>query len=401
MMNGKFSAVSAGPDNPKWEQMIAREFPLHHRESDLRSPFMRDYTRLIHCSAFRRLKHKTQVFFSPQSDHICTRIEHVLHVESISATIAHTLGLNEELVRAIAIGHDLGHSPFGHKGEKVLNEIYRRETGKYFWHERNSLFVVDRLELLENHERRRRNLDLTYAVRDGLICHCGEASRNELLPRSENTDLYHFTTPGKALPFTFEGCVVRLADRISYVGRDIEDALSLGILGEVQMRQLSDLCRNYTENEINNTVVISHLIADLCAHSTPETGIGFSERTNEMLLLLGKFNAENIYQAKRVVLADKYFELVIKEIFSLLYSCFDGQRTLRNLQMLCKTYPGLVKSFVDWLSCYWDGERERELENEPIFRLDDREDYCCAVISYIAGMTDKYAMDSYNEIISF
>ena len=116
-MKGAFKEVSANPENPKWETMVSREFPLYARDNDIRSEFERDYTRVIHSNAYRRLKHKTQVFYSPENDHICTRIEHVNHVESISYTIAHYLGLNEELTKAIAVANDLGNSPFGHKGE--------------------------------------------------------------------------------------------------------------------------------------------------------------------------------------------------------------------------------------------------------------------------------------------
>ena len=127
----KFEKYSATPENPKWEQIISRETPLYKRDNDIRDEFERDYGRIIHCNAYRRLKHKTQVFFSPENDHICTRIEHVTHVESISHTIAKYLGLNTELTKAIAVAHDLGHSPFGHEGEHILSEISKR-IWKYY-----------------------------------------------------------------------------------------------------------------------------------------------------------------------------------------------------------------------------------------------------------------------------
>ena len=119
----EFEGVAAVQGNAKWENIIKREVSLYQRTNDIRSPFERDYTRIIHSTAYRRLKHKTQVFFSPENDHICTRSEHVTHVESISYTIAHHLGLNTELTRAIATAHDIGHSPFGHQGEKILSKI--------------------------------------------------------------------------------------------------------------------------------------------------------------------------------------------------------------------------------------------------------------------------------------
>ena len=389
------------PENPKWEEATARLRPLYARQNETRTPFFRDYTRIIHSSAFRRLKHKTQVFFSPQSDHICTRIEHVLHVESISTAIADSLGLNGELVRSIAVGHDLGHSPFGHKGERVIDAISRDKVGESFWHEKNSLFFVDSIELLEDADRNRQNLDLTYAVRDGLICHCGESGKNHLFPREEAKDLTKFDVPGKEVPFTYEGCVVRMADRISYVGRDIEDAAALGILSGAKLQELTDLVGRFTGNKINNTIIINYLIRDLCLSSTPETGICFSDATSEFFSLLQKFNYDNIYRVPRVTRADAYFELVIRCIFDLLFSVYDGEKTPDRLAELAATYPVLGRAFLEWLRCYWTGPRKPNLLNPPVFNVADERDYARAILCYVAGMSDRYAMDSYNEIISF
>ena len=142
-------------------------------ECDIRPVFQRDRDRILHCKSFRRLKHKTQVFFNIDNDHICTRMEHVQHVESVSCTIAKYLGLNTDLTRAIAMGHDLGHAPFGHEGEVELTKI-RKELGMdAFWHERNSLRIIEDIELLEDNNKNYQNLNLTYAVRDGIISHCG------------------------------------------------------------------------------------------------------------------------------------------------------------------------------------------------------------------------------------
>ena len=142
-MKGSFKNEAANEQNQNWENIISRKSPLYRRENDVRSDFERDYTRIIHCNAYRRLKHKTQVFFSPENDHICTRLEHVNHVDSISYTISNYLGLNTELTRAIAVSHDLGHSPFGHAGEKILSKLSQRDLGVSFWHEKNGLDFVD------------------------------------------------------------------------------------------------------------------------------------------------------------------------------------------------------------------------------------------------------------------
>ena len=389
------------PETEKWEVATARISPIYQRENDSRSPFLRDYTRILHSRGFRRLKHKTQVFFSPQSDHICTRIEHVLHVDSISTAIADSLGLNAELTRAIATGHDLGHSPFGHKGERVLNDISKQITGERFWHEQNSLFCVDKLELLEDDKRNLQTLNLTYAVRDGLISHCGETTKNHLFPREEALDLYSLTLPGEKEAFTYEGCVVKMADRISYIGRDIEDALKLGVLTDENMNELADLVWEYCGDRINNTVIINYLINDLCLHSNPDNGICFSEATDEFIRLLGEFNLRNIYRNARVSRAEGFFEMMIREIFKLLFDCYDGEGTLQKLAKMQRVYPKLFSAFYHWLSAYWTLVRDSRYENPAVFDLSYEKDYAKAVISYIAGMSDRYAIECYNEIISF
>ena len=142
-MKNSFFDVRACETNPKWENMIKRKEELYRRDNDIRTAFERDYTRIIHSLGYRRLKHKTQVVFSPDNDHICTRIEHVIHVESISYTIAKYLGLNPELTRAIATAHDIGHSPFGHEGERILSRLSKRDIGESFWHEKNGVDLVD------------------------------------------------------------------------------------------------------------------------------------------------------------------------------------------------------------------------------------------------------------------
>lgn len=139
MKKAKFKEFASTEKNKNWDNLILREGKLYDRKGDVRTPFTRDYTRILHSLAYRRLKHKTQVFFNIDNDHICTRMEHVAHVESVSATIAKQLGLNTELTKAIAIGHDIGHAPFGHHGEAVLDNIAKeklKESGG-FWHEKN------------------------------------------------------------------------------------------------------------------------------------------------------------------------------------------------------------------------------------------------------------------------
>ena len=153
MVPGLFQAYASSETNPNWKKQIERQQELYKREYDIRSEYERDYTRILHSLAYRRLKHKTQVFFNIDNDHICTRMEHVQHVESVSCTIAKYLGLNVDLTRAIAMGHDLGHAPFGHEGEVELTAIRNEYGFDDFWHERNSLRIVDNIELLQDNQK--------------------------------------------------------------------------------------------------------------------------------------------------------------------------------------------------------------------------------------------------------
>ena len=364
----KFEKYATNPENPIWEKAIKRETPLYSRNNDIRNDFQRDYTRIIHSNAYRRLKHKTQVFFSPENDHICTRIEHVTHVESISYTIAKYLGLNTELTKAISVAHDIGHSPFGHQGEQILSEISKRDLNCSFWHEKNGLELVDNIELLEDNNKYMQNLDLTYAVRDGIISHCGEIDENCIRPREDYIDLKNYTFPNQYAPFTWEGCVVKISDKISYICRDIEDAITLGILDE-HVDDLFALLNITSKNEpINNTIIINDLIRDLCENSSPENGLCFSNEALNLMNKIKEFNYKHIYLSKRLEPSRRYFSIVINEIYDLLKSTYDNVNTLNNLQVLSKTYPKLGNGFINFIYNYYDfGNRENLKLKNKIF----------------------------------
>ena len=399
----KFEKYATNPENPIWEKAIKRETPVYSRNNDIRNDFQRDYTRIIHSNAYRRLKHKTQVFFSPENDHICTRIEHVTHVESISYTIAKYLGLNTELTKAISVAHDIGHSPFGHQGEQILSEISKRDLNCSFWHEKNGLELVDNIELLEDNNKYMQNLDLTYAVRDGIISHCGEIDENCIRPREDYIDLKNYTFPNQYAPFTWEGCVVKISDKISYICRDIEDAITLGILDE-HVDDLFALLNITSKNEpINNTIIINDLIRDLCENSSPENGLCFSNEALNLMNKIKEFNYKHIYLSKRLEPSRRYFSIVINEIYDLLKSTYDNVNTLNNLQVLSKTYPKLGNGFINFIYNYYDfGNRENlKLKNKILFSIDNKRDFYKAIIYYISGMTDNFAIEIYNEIIHF
>lgn len=411
-MKNKFKDFAATPKNSNWLKLIERENELYGRPDDIRSQFARDYTRIIHSLAYRRLKHKTQVFFNAAgNDHICTRMEHVLHVDSVSSTIASFLGLNEELTKAIAMGHDLGHAPFGHEGERALAEIAKNNLGEdfKFWHEENGLYFADNIELLEDYESNLQNLNLTYAVRDGIISHCGEVDENGLKPREELFDLSKFKNPGQTNAATWEGCVVKVADKIAYLGRDIEDAMRLDYFDEKQKQKLRDLAKLTKNSTINTTVIMHSMILDLCKNSDPVKGLTMSDEAYSQLVQIKNFNYENIYFNKRLEPYKKYSELILGQIFEVLSSYYRGSDTLEYLYENNFDKRKFVKDFVLWIMQYCDMEFSEGLKkqktnlsqkNKKIYgNLDCEKVYMRAVLDYISGMTDNYAYDAFNELL--
>ncbi len=399
----KFENFAANSFNKNWNNLIERETPLYSRDNDIRSEFARDYTRIIHSNAYRRLKHKTQVFFSPENDHVCTRIEHVTHVDSISYTIANYLGLNTELTKAISVSHDLGHSPFGHAGEKVLSDISMRDLRIPFWHEKNGLDFASFIEVLEDADRYKQNLNLTYAVRDGIISHCGEIDENCIKPREEFIDLNSYTHPNQYFPYTWEACVVKISDKISYIGRDIEDAITLGILDD-SLDELYEILKFADDSKkINNTIIINYLVSDLCKNSSPEKGLCFSDDAFELMNKIKRFNYLNIYLSDRIKPSIKYFNLVLNEIYDTLKNCFDGKNTLDRIKKLSSISLKLSQSFLGFVYNYYDcGNREElKLKNKVLFDFTSELDFCKCVLYYISGMTDNFAIEVYNEIIGF
>ncbi len=310
----------------------------------IRTAFQRDRDRIVYCKAFRRLKHKTQVFLSPMGDHYRTRLTHTLEVAEIARTIARALRLNEDLTEAIALGHDLGHTPFGHAGETVLNEI----VPGGFSHCRQSLRVVD---VLENGGR---GLNLTYEVRDGILKH--SKGFGNIIPKE----------PGESAQ-TVEGRIVRIADVIAYLSHDLDDAIRSGVIkqslvpGEVT-RVLGD----------THSSRISSMIKDVIG-ATRVTQVGIElDISPEMLktmLDLRAFLYDNVYRAPQV---HREFEKARKILFEL-YEYF-----LKNKDAFLR-------------------ERKRLFEEERAIE-DGRTPYERHVCDFIAGMTDRYAQNLYNKI---
>lgn len=403
----KFSQQASIPGNEKWEKSIERLNPIDSKKSDIRSEFWRDYNRLLHSKAYSRLKHKTQVFHATANDNICTRIEHVNHVASVSYTICKELGLNYELGLAIAIGHDIGHAPFGHDGEKTLNLIAKNNYNGRFWHEKNSLDFADNIEILQNQEGQYHNLNLSYAVRDGLISHCGEVDENNIFPRNEAIDLKEIKHPNQYPPYTWEGAVVKIADKISYLGRDIEDALQLKILNNSQIEELNDILNEInvkTISNANNTSIIHSFIIDLCNVSTPENGIGFSEKHFKAINAIKKFNYKHIYLHPRLANYKKYSDLMLNTLFQTLES-IDFENLKSSMDEKSKIFPKLISNFQKWLIKYSNFDVEQKSKNQYnnaiVYDISDKSQYQRAIVEFLSSTTDSFAIELYNELIQF
>jgi dGTPase len=303
-------------------------------ECDIRMAFQRDRDRIIHCKTFRRLKHKTQVFLAPAGDHYRTRLTHVLEVSQIARTVAVALRLNGHLTEAIALGHDLGHTPFGHAGESVLNGLYPGG----FHHYAQSLRVVDLLE------KKGAGLNLTHEVRDGILRH--SKGRRDILP----DDL-------EELPDTMEGRVVRVADIIAYVNHDLDDALRAGVIREEQLP--GDILRCLGDSHSHR---IGTMVRDLIESTLANGGERLTMRPAVMQAMvdLRAFLYENVYEADAV-----------------------HQDFVKAMKIIRELYDYFLNNDQGWekLIDYPEGTSRHRM-----------------VCDFIAGMTDRYAMDLYRNI---
>ena len=341
-----------------------------------RTEYQRDIHRIIYSQPFRRLRHKTQVFFLPNNDHICTRMEHVLHVASASRTVARHLGLNEDLAEAIGLGHDLGHSPFGHHGEYVLNKICEENGLELnFQHEINGLRVVD--NLAEFDREIEPGLNLTFEVRDGIVSHCGEDfATNTIIPASNGKILDEIRSRKEAgFPCTYEGCIVRIVDKIAYTGRDIEDALRAGLFAENKFpaklkKELGD----------NNGEIVGTLLRDLINTSyNNRTMIGLTPDRFEALKELIAFNYRMIYHNRRVEEYKIQAEWSLRRLFEHLLE------QIRKTERFAGEFHEVpvfeeFKRFINKIK-YPDTERDEII-----------------VLDFISGMTDNYVLECISEL---
>lgn len=320
-----------------------RHLPEEEEVADIRLPFQRDRDRITHSKTFRRLKHKTQVFLAPTGDHYRTRLTHVLEVSQIARTIASALCLNEPLTEAIALGHDLGHTPFGHAGEATLNELH--PSG--FRHYVHSLRVVD---FLENDGK---GLNLTFEVRNGIVRH--SKGRADILPNDKSE-----------IAVTLEGQVVRLADIIAYVNHDLDDALRAGILKERDLPAEINKVVGKRHSERIGSMVRDLIIETL---SADDGNLHTSDEMLDAITNLRSFLYDNVYT----------FYKVHNEFIK-------AQRIIRDLYQYFMEH-GVVRvrdgKWEQGVGCdQWSDEKEAHRR----------------VCDYVAGMTDRYALSVYRHI---
>ncbi|MBW2028188.1 MAG: HD domain-containing protein [Deltaproteobacteria bacterium] len=329
-----------------------------------RQNFSLDADRILHSLAYTRYIDKTQVFYLIKNDHITHRVLHVQLVSKIARTIGRLLRLNEDLIEAIALGHDIGHTPFGHDGEFFLSELTSQHGLGPFLHN------IQGVRFLEKIERKGKGWNLSLQVLDGILCHDGEVHTQELTPKNDKSfEVFDSEIRQKErdpslelTPMTVEGCVVRMADTISYVGRDIEDAIRLGLINR---RDIPDLCRQVL-GDTNGTIVYS-LVEDLVSNSLDRPYVSFSPRVGEALKSLKEFNKERIYMSDKVKRQTHKIRLMFRLLFDQYLSDMENQNRKSDI----------YKEYLDGMS------PDYSTNTSPAGIVRD----------FIAGMTDKYFLD--------
>lgn len=338
-----------------------RRFQEKQMASDYRQPFSLDVDRILHSGAYARYIDKTQVFYLIQNDHITHRVLHVQLVSKIARTIGRFLRLNEDLIEAIALGHDIGHTPFGHDGERFLSDICLSMGIGHFLHN------IQSVQFLDHVERRGNGWNLCLQTLDGILCHDGEIHNQLLKPNKDKSfDILDKEIANKKkypetalLPMTLEGCVVRMADTISYIGRDIEDAIRLHII------QREDIPSHIVRILGNtNGTIVYRLVTDVIQHSFNRDHIAFSPTISDALKALKAFNLEHIYLNPKI--KNNYKN--INELFQLLFDRF-----LKDIRQENRSSVIFTAFLKDKSQRYIEAHKPEEI-----------------VRDFIAGMTDQF-----------
>lgn len=356
---------------------------------EFRTEFQRDVHRIIYSQSFRRLRHKAQVFYFPQNDHVSTRMDHVRFVASASRTVARCLGLNEDLAEAIGLAHDIGHPPFGHQGEEFLTKMFEKhkvlkQVMPKFVHEVYGLRVVD---WIAKRDRESPGLNLTWEVRDGIISHCGEDFAScKLKPGSKDKNLEQIKTREEAgNPATLEACIVRIIDKIAYVGKDIEDAIEADIIKE------QSIPSKFREKlGTTNGQIIGTFVEDIVVKSYDKDYIAISSSLGQLLHDLIGFNRERIYHSQE---AEGYKAQAEKTIMYLFDDLLKELRRTERFQSYRYPEDGKDNSvpFV-----YRVLQQFVSSDMKDVYKPEDPDELI--VLDFIAGMTDSFAISSVSDV---
>jgi dGTPase len=359
-------------------------------EDDFRTDFQRDVHRIIYSQSFRRLRHKTQVFYFPQNDHVSTRMDHVRYVASAARTVARCLGLNEDLAEAIGLAHDIGHPPFGHQGEDFLSEISQKHPAlkqimPKFSHEVYGLRVVD---FIAKRDREKPGLNLTWEVRDGIVSHCGEDFTTcRLEPETKSMDYLERvrTREDAGKPGTLEGCIVRLIDKVADAGKDIEDALEVKLIEEDQVPGEVREKLGTTNGQIIGT-----FIEDMVRNSHGRNYVAVSPELGGLLHRLIKFNSDNIYHSRQ---AEGYQNQAQKTIAYLFNDLL--KELIRTQRFASAEYPPRARD--DPIPAVYRIFRQFVTDDmRDVYEPKDPDELI--VLDFVAGMTDSFAIRSVSDV---
>ena len=361
---------------------------------DIRPPFFRDVDRIVHSKAYARYIDKTQVFFEVNNANVTHRSLHVILVSRISRQIGRVLKLNLDLIEAIALGHDVGHSPYGHLGEEILNEISETYNMGIFNHNAQSIRWLSHLEK-RFPNKPAQGLNLTLQTLDGILCHDGEINEQQLKPKVKNGKNWEdhlkeyedcFTKDSiKRIPMSYEGITVRFADTIAYIGRDIEDAI---LLKYIRRSDIPEECTNILGD--TNRKIINSLIMDLLDFSLGNETIGYSKEVFEALKRLKVFNYEKIYARRDMFGAgkDQLEKEYIKELrtsFNLIFKTSLAHLEEENLE------TPVFKDHIEYIDDPEYNFYYKPLKKEGKLPL--------IVRDYVAGMSDKYFREIYKRFL--
>lgn len=340
-------------------------------DNDIRLEYERDVDKIIHSSTYTRYIDKTQVYSDVENDNISRRMTHVQFVSRASRTIARALGVNEDLCEAISLGHDVGHTPYGHTGESILNNISKEKLGRVFAHNLNSVRMFTKIENGGN------GCNLTLQVLDGIMCHNGEIVQNKYSPMKKDLQIFkkEYETcfndeknNYKLIPMTIEGCIVRISDIIGYIGKDIEDAMRLKVIAESDIPEDIKRVLGTKNSEIMNSIIL-----DVIENSFNKPYIAMSDTVYNAVDKLKEFNMKNIYEKANTKKDIERYNRIFNELFGVYLKALNNSEKSNNI----------YETFLN--------------NKNKDYILNNKKEQI--IIDYMSGMTDRFIENEYKRYV--